>query len=150
MVQDLWNVFKKKNFFFHPCPQRMNHTDNLPQWTFLFVRRQEILSEEAQTSPTSWFWNYSSRHETKLKNQRDLLWKKKNGGWPGNQVSTHLAFVLLDEDAWIKRVLGNVKELTVRAKRRWQSVYHIKKKKKKRNKSVRLGVSPSTQPGSLT
>lgn len=39
---------------------------------------------------------------TTLKNQRDLVWKKKNSWWSGNWVSTHLAFVLLDEDVWIK------------------------------------------------
>lgn len=84
----------------------------------------------------SWFWNYSSRHETKLKNQRDLVWRKKNGWWPGNQVSTHFVFVPLDEDAWIKRGLGNIKKLTSRAKRCRQRVYHTKKKKKK--KSIHL------------
>lgn len=85
------------------------------------------MSREALISPTSGFWNYSSRHETKLKNQRDLVWKKKNGWWPGNHVRTHFAFVLLDEDAQIQRGLGNVKKLTGRANRRRQSVYHTEK-----------------------
>lgn len=91
----------------------------------------------------SWFWNYSSRHETKLKNQRDLVWRKKNCWWPGNQVSTHFAFVPLDEDAWIKRGLGNIKKLTSRAKRCRQCVYHTKTKQ---NKTYTWSVSSGPQP----
>lgn len=45
---------KEKNFF-HQCLQQMNHTDNLMQWLSFLCKVQEILSEEAQMSPTSRF-----------------------------------------------------------------------------------------------
>jgi hypothetical protein len=117
----------------------MNHTDNLLQWTFSFCVKARN-PREALILPTLWFWNYSSRHETKLKNQRDLVWKKKNGWWPENQVNTHSAFVMLDEDAWTKKRLGT--------SRNWQAglkdsdkVFIILKKKKK-EKEKRKGTYP--------
>lgn len=121
----------------------MNHTDNLLQWLSFLCEEQGFLSDKAQNSPTSRFWNYSSRRETKLKKSERSSLKEKDGWWPGNQVSTHFAFVLLDEDAWIKRGLGNVKELTGRSNRHRQSVYHTKKHTS--------GVSAATlSPESLT
>ena len=143
MVQVLWNIFKKKNFFFiSACNKWITQTICCSGFSFRVKSKNSWVTKLGIHQPPGFEITHPDMKQN-WKNQSDLVWKKKNSWCPVNQVSTHFAFVLLDEDAWIKRGLGNVKELTGRSNRHRQSVYHTKKHTS--------GVSAATlSPESLT
>lgn len=63
-------VFKKKKIcFISACNEGIIQTICYNGLFFLYKGKE--FYEEAQTSPTSWFWNYSSKRGTKLKKKSE-------------------------------------------------------------------------------
>lgn len=132
-------VFKKNIFFFHQCLQQRNRTICYNE-LFFWCESKEFWVRKLRLHQPPGSEITHPNAEQNWKNHGDLVWKKENGWWLGNQVSTHFAFMLLDKDAWVKRRLENIKEMTGRAKRCWQSVYLTEGKKK-----VHLECQPSVR-----
>lgn len=92
----------------------MNHTDNLLQWLSFLCEEQRFPEWQSSEFTNSRFWNYSSRHETKLKKSERSSLKEKDGWWPGKPSKHSFCFLCY----WMK-MSGSKRDF--KTSRNWQA-----------------------------